>query len=70
MEERILAQWEAPSWRPAVCKFFSYVGGVKISEEIREYHVIPDDRLKLLVIARIFKKQQQLGIIHAPRCHA
>ena len=25
MEERILAQWEAPSWRPAVCKKFSYV---------------------------------------------
>ncbi len=25
MEERILAQWEAPSWRPAVRKTFSYV---------------------------------------------
>jgi hypothetical protein len=23
MAERILAQWEAPSWRPAVCNFFS-----------------------------------------------
>jgi hypothetical protein len=25
MEERILAQWEAPSWRTAVCKTNSYV---------------------------------------------
>jgi hypothetical protein len=25
MAERILAQWEAPSWRPAVCRNFSYV---------------------------------------------
>jgi hypothetical protein len=29
--ERILAQWEAPSWGPAVCKKFSYVD-VKIRE--------------------------------------
>jgi hypothetical protein len=27
MVERILAQWEAPSWRPAVCRKISYVGG-------------------------------------------
>jgi hypothetical protein len=31
MEERILAQWESPFWRPAVCKKNSYVD-VKIRE--------------------------------------
>jgi hypothetical protein len=31
MEQRILAQWEPLSWRPVVCKSFSYVD-VKIRE--------------------------------------